>query len=165
MFPFTKRLRMFNSCIRIELILVSFVLPTPEMLRRDPTTIHLVAEDIKDITRDVNFGLVPTHVNVLGKYGFADMNNQDDNQNWDSSLDESYLGSRSRERNERERESVETRIDDGNNQAVKNIIVNETIVKDEHDGNPNSIITGISDQSKNDVVVYPATSNPNHNNN
>lgn len=72
------------------------------MLRRDPTTIHLVAEDIKDIGQGANYGIIQ-HPNIMeagsrGKLDLDAVNNDPDNQNWDSSLDESYLGSRSRER-------------------------------------------------------------------
>ncbi|KAG0673385.1 hypothetical protein C6P40_002957 [Pichia californica] len=78
------------------------------MLRRDPTTIHLVAEDIKDIGRGDDFGIVqqPDMMDSDAKGRF-----DTDNQNWDSSLDESYLGSRSRERDakaEPERGNVES---------------------------------------------------------
>lgn len=66
------------------------------MLRRDPTRIHLVADDIKDIGRGMDFGIIEDSNQIDSKInGKLDT----DNQNWDSSIDESYLGSRSRERN------------------------------------------------------------------
>lgn len=86
------------------------------MLRRDPTTIHLVAEDIKDIGQGANYGIIQ-QVNLAdpesrGKLD-SDVANQDtDNQNWDSSLDESYLGSRSRER-DMKRDSERERVNAG----------------------------------------------------
>ncbi|GAV28000.1 hypothetical protein PMKS-001468 [Pichia membranifaciens] len=83
--------------------------------RRDPTTIHLVAEDIKDIGQGANYGIIQ-QANIMesgsrGKFDLDAVNHDNDNQNWDSSLDESYLGSRSRERDtkrdtERDRANV-----------------------------------------------------------
>lgn len=67
------------------------------MLRRDPTTIHLVAEDIKDIGRGID-GSLSVETNRQSIINDLMINQELDNHNWDSSLDESYLGSRSRER-------------------------------------------------------------------
>lgn len=103
------------------------------MLRRDPTTIHLVADDLKDIGRDINFGEIPnnnvTNMNIdmnmntnqnsveyMTEKFNTDINPDIDNQNWDSSLDESYLGSRSRERGvEIERERAVSGVGNINN--------------------------------------------------
>lgn len=69
------------------------------MLRRDPTTIHLVAEDIRDIGSGVDYNLLAeTNKKSHNSNDDLSLNQELDNQNWDSSLDESYLGSRSRER-------------------------------------------------------------------
>lgn len=69
------------------------------MLRRDPTTIHLVAEDIKDVGSYINdFELhQDSDIGSSLKVNHLFMNHDVDTQNWDSSLDESYLGSRNRD--------------------------------------------------------------------
>lgn len=72
------------------------------MLRRDPTTIRLVAEDIKDLGSNLDYEIIQRasllDTDSRGKFGSNTVTQDIDNQNWDSSLDESYLGSRSREK-------------------------------------------------------------------
>jgi hypothetical protein len=67
------------------------------MLRRDPTTIHLVADDIRDIGRNIEFNLSTDSQRQTNNDLIINQHDID-NQNWDSSVDESYLGSRGRER-------------------------------------------------------------------
>lgn len=59
------------------------------MLRRDPTTIRLTAEDLRDSALADHAVLAAAlHSETQTADGEAD------DQNWDSSVDESYLGSR-----------------------------------------------------------------------
>lgn len=67
------------------------------MLRRDPTNIHLVAEDFKDIGRGIDFSEA-LHNDQTSFDTNYEYNADADNQNWDGSLDKSYLASRSRGR-------------------------------------------------------------------
>lgn len=60
------------------------------MLRKDPTTIRLTAEDIRDVTL-FDQAIIDAAQNT-------DTHEGDHDQNWDSSIDESYLGSRGRSR-------------------------------------------------------------------
>lgn len=65
------------------------------MLRRDPTTIHLIAEDIRDLGTEFD---VDTIIELQSQNDLSINQIEIDNQNWDTSVDESYLGSRNRER-------------------------------------------------------------------
>lgn len=69
----------------------------PKMLRRNPTTIHLVAEDFKDIGRGIDFAAAMNHEHTSFDTNY-EYNGEADNQNWDGSIDKSYLASRSRGR-------------------------------------------------------------------
>ncbi|TID21225.1 hypothetical protein CANINC_003505 [Pichia inconspicua] len=58
------------------------------MLRRDPTTIKLTAEDLRD-------NALTDHAVLTAALHSQKIQEGDvDDQNWDSSIDESYLGTR-----------------------------------------------------------------------
>ncbi|GMM47174.1 hypothetical protein DAPK24_037490 [Pichia kluyveri] len=85
------------------------------MLRRDPTTIHLVAEDFRGLGLDADFETIAAAAAAVAA--------QTDNQN-ETSIDESYLGIRSNNNNrdiKDDNKILNSTIDDDQNNVLDSL--------------------------------------------